>query len=532
MKRWIERGLNIEPGDLGRGILLCACLFLIISCYVTGRVARDALFLARFQAVQLPYADIASAILVGIVVVGNVYLGRHVSLRTLLVGSQLFFASNCALFWALGHYYHLIWLFPIFYVWVGIFGVLAPTQVWTLANYLLTTREAKRIFGMVGGGAIAGWIFGGYLSQIVAKAFGTESLLLAMAVLLIICSALMAVVSRGGTLRLDPANDPTSGISGTGQKDLRESVRSVVSSPYLRAIAAVICISSFATTITGWQFKALAKQFSVGKDAMAIFFGDFYFYAGVLALLFQLLLATRLLRRFGIGPMLFVLPLIVLAGSAGLLVWGTIAAALFLKGGDQVLRYSIDRSTIELLYLPLPNRVKLQAKWFIDTVVWRIGDGLAGVVVLIFAARFGWTPQEISWIAILLVLGWLAAVFVPGKQVVLVVRGGLTQPRLAAPQVSTLALDRSTADLLAKTILTSDSKEILYALSLFEVERQLAPHPVIRGLLTHPSPEVRQKAISILSEIGDKSVRPSIEGLLKDTDSGVRTEAMLYLVHL
>src|SRR3984893_12959532 len=70
MKRWIERGLNIEPGDLGRGILLCACLFLIMSCYVTGRVARDDLFLARFQAVQLPYADIASAILVGIVIVG------------------------------------------------------------------------------------------------------------------------------------------------------------------------------------------------------------------------------------------------------------------------------------------------------------------------------------------------------------------------------------------------------------------------------------------------------------------------------
>src|SRR6202049_346716 len=189
MKRWIERGLNIEPGDLRRGIPLCACLFLIMSCYITGRVARDALFLARFQAVQLPYADIASAILVGIVVVGYVRLGRRTSLRNLLVGSQFFFAINCAAFWALSHYYHPVWLYPAFYVWVGMFGVLAPTQVWTLANYLLTTREAKRIFGMVGGGAIAGWIFGGYLSQIVAKAFGTESLLLAMAVLLIICSA-------------------------------------------------------------------------------------------------------------------------------------------------------------------------------------------------------------------------------------------------------------------------------------------------------------------------------------------------------
>jgi len=531
MNRWLERALNLHPGDLGRGIPLSASLFLTISAYVIGKVARDALFLAQFPAVRLPYADIASGVLVGFVVVVYLRVGRRTSLKNLLVGSPLFFAVTYALFWVLTHNSHSAWLYAVFYVWVGMFGVLAPTQVWTLANYLLTTREAKRIFGMVGGGAILGWIFGGYAAKIVAKAFGTESLLLAVVVLLVICSALMAITSKGGKLRLDPANHPIAGIAGTSQKYLQDSIRSVFSSPYLRAIAAVICISSFVTTMTGWQFKALAKQFSAGTDALAIFFGGFYFYAGVLALLFQLLLTTRLLRRFGIGRMLFVLPIVVLAGSAGLLVWGTVAAALFLKGGDQVLRYSIDRSTIELLYLPLPNRVKLQAKWFIDTVVWRLGDGLAGVVVLIFAARLGWTPQQVSWIAILLILGWLAAVYVAGKQYVVVLQDSISQHRLDAEQSSTLALDRSTADLLTKKILTSDPSEILYALSLFEVERQRAAHPVIRGLLYHPSPEVRQKAVSILAAVGDKSVRPSMEALLKDPDSGVRTEAMLYLVY-
>jgi ATP/ADP translocase len=531
MNRWLERVLNIQPGDLGRGAPLSACLFLIISAYVIGKVASNALFLAQFPAVQLPYVDIASGVLVGFVVVVYLRVGRRTSLGNLLVGSPLFFATSCVLFWVLIHYSRPTWVYPVFYVWVGMFGVLAPTQVWTLANYLLTTREAKRIFGMVGGGGILGWIFAGYLSMIVAKALGTESLLLAMAVLLVLCSAVMAVATKGGKLRLDPANDPIAGVAGTGQKDLRASIRSVFSSPYLRAIAAVICISSFATTITGWQFKALARQFSAGKDAMAIFFGDFYFYAGVLALLFQFLLTTRLLRRFGIGRMLFVLPIVVLVGSAGLLVWGTVAAVLFLKGGDQVLRHSIDRSTTEVLYLPLPNRVKLEAKWFIDTVVWRLGDGLAGVVVLIFAAQLGWTPQQISWIVIVLILGWLAAVYVAGKQYVVVLQDSISQHRLDAEQASTLALDRSTADLLAKRILTSDPNEILYALSLFGVERQRTAHPVVRGLLHHPSPEVRQKAVSILAAVGDKSVRPSIEALLKDPDSGVRTEAMLYLVY-
>jgi AAA family ATP:ADP antiporter len=531
MNRWIERVLNIYPGDLRRGVLLSSCLFLTISACVIGKVASNALFLAQFSANKLPYADIASGVLVAFVVAVYLRLGRRTSLGNLLVGGPLFFAAACALFWVLVYYYHLAWLYPVFYIWVGIFAVLAPTQVWTLANHLLTTREAKRIFGMVGGGGICGWIFAGYLSRIVTKAFGTESLLLGMTTLLLTCSALMAVLSQGSQLQMDPTRDSAAGVAGTGQKDLRDSVRSVFSSSYLCAIAAVICISSFATTLTGWQFKALAKQSSVGKDALAIFFGNFFFYAGLLALLFQLLLATRLLRRFGIGPMLFVLPIVVLAGSAGLLVLGTVGAALLLKGGDQVLRYSIDRSAIELLYLPLPHRVKLQAKWFIDTVVWRLGDGLAGVVVLIFAAQLHWEPQQISWIAIPLTVGWLAAVYVSGKQYVAVLKDSISQHRLDAEQASTLALDRSTADILANKILASDPEEILYALSLFEVERQRAAHPVIRGLLSHPSPEVRQKAISVLSAVGDKSVLASIELLLKDPDHGVRTEAMLYLVY-
>src|SRR5580704_2789519 len=196
MNRWLERALNIHAGDLGRGAPLSACLFLTISAYVIGKVARDALFLTQFSAVQLPYADIASGVLVGFVVVVYLRLGRRTSLRNLLMGSPLFLAATCALFWDLAHYYHPGWLYPVFYIWVGIFGVLAPTQVWTLANYLLTTREAKRIFGMVGGAGICGWIFAGYISKIVTKSFGTESLLLCMTALLFICSVLMAVASK------------------------------------------------------------------------------------------------------------------------------------------------------------------------------------------------------------------------------------------------------------------------------------------------------------------------------------------------
>ncbi len=532
MKRWIERALNVHPGDLGRGTLLCSSLFLVISAYKIGGVASAALFLSRFQAKQLAYADISSAVLVTLIVAGYVIVARRVHLRNLLVGSMLFFAATCAVFWVLAHRFSgLIWLFPAFYIWVKIFGVLAPTQIWTLANYVLTTREAKRVFGMVGGGGVAGWIFSGYFSKTMTKLLGTESLLVGMGLFILICAGLVVLIWRSGKEAVGGGHEIAEGTGEAGPRNLHQSMRTVLASPYLRAIAAVICISSLVTTLTGWQFLAIAQQALVKKDAVAIFLGNFNFYAGIFSLLFQLLLTTRFLRRFGIGTALFVLPGTVFLGSAGLLAFGNLSAALTLKSCDQVLRYSLDKSTAELLYLPLPARVKIQVKWFIDTVVWRLGDGLSGLTVLLFATTLHWPARQVSWVALVLVSVWLVAVAVVRKEYVATLKESISQHRVDVEQTSTSVLDRSTAEVLATKLTASDPNEILYALSLFEVERQRAAHPVIRSLLSHPSAQVRQKAISILSESGDTTVRADIEPLLRDPDLNVRTEALLYLTH-
>ena len=49
----------------------------------------------------------------------------------------------------------------IFYVWVNCFGVIAPVQAWSFANSLFDTRQAKRLFGLIGAGASLGAIIGG-----------------------------------------------------------------------------------------------------------------------------------------------------------------------------------------------------------------------------------------------------------------------------------------------------------------------------------------------------------------------------------
>ena len=66
------------------------------------------------------------------------------------------------------------------------------------------------------------------------------------------------------------------------------------------------------------------------------------------------MLTGRLLRRAGLGFALFVVPVALALGTGGLLIVGTLAAAVVLRGTDQVLRYAVDKPTVELLYLPVP----------------------------------------------------------------------------------------------------------------------------------------------------------------------------------
>src|SRR5207244_13154358 len=112
--------------------------------YKMGGVAGAALFLSRFRASQLAYADISSSVLVVAVIAGYVVIARRVLFRDLLVGSMIFFAATWALFWWLAHYYsHLIWVFPAFYVWVKIFGVLVGTEIGSVVNYVMPIPNAN-----------------------------------------------------------------------------------------------------------------------------------------------------------------------------------------------------------------------------------------------------------------------------------------------------------------------------------------------------------------------------------------------------
>ena len=127
------------------------------------------------------------------------------------------------------------------------------------------------------------------------------------------------------------------------------------------------------------------------------------------------------------------------------------------------------------------------------------------------------------------ILGWIAVALVARREYVDTLRESIQHHRLDAERASAPVLDRSATEMLVDRLEATDPEEILYALGLLEMGRRQAAHPAVRGLLDHPSPEVRQKAIAMLNAAGDRTVRGRVEALLRDPHLEVRTEALLYL---
>ena len=523
-----ERVLGLTGKELRRAFPIFAYLFLTMASSVASKAARDALFLDRYRAIDLPYVDIAIAVLVGLAASLYIWLGHRTNLRNLLVGSLVFFALNSLFFWgwAAVAAYESGALFIVIYVWVGVFSVLAPSQVWTLANYVMTTREAKRSFGFIGSGAILGWIVGGLATREGVSEFGTESVLGFVAVALFACAGIVIKIWRD---RPDYVGNETPASGSAGERfPLSSSLQLVRESPYLRAIAALILISAMTTTIAGWQFKAIAKASVPGTDDLAMFFGTFNMVAGLMSLVLQLLLTGRVLRTVGVGPALFIVPTAMLMGAAGVWLLGTLVAAAALKASDQVLRYSIDKATVELLYLPVPASHTFRVKSFIDTVVYRFGDAMGGMMVLLFAAVLGWSPIHVSVITMAFVVVWVCVAYAARRQYVENLRESIHQHRVDSERAAMPVIDRDTTAHITSR-LKGSPKEIAYALSLFELAHDRKIHPAVRGLLRHDMPEIRQQAIRLLARAGDASVKAEVEQLVKDPNLAVRTEALLYL---
>ncbi len=531
MKRFFEKLFDIREGELPRALLMFSYIFLVISCVLMLKPIRNSLFLDRFHASELPYVFILVAIVAGGVstVYSRFASPQHTRLDALIRTTLWIILSNLLLFWLLlRNGYQDGWFIYAFYVWVAIFGAITTSQFWVMANLIFNAREARRLFGFIGAGAISGGIFGGYLTNL-ARLIGTENLLLLCMGFLGICLVLLRLVWRhqpGGARRgrhVPPHRQKPNENTGNIWQVLKNL-------PYVRYLAALVGVSVVVANLVDYQFNAVVEENIISKDDRTAFFGIWLSNLSVVSLAIQLFFTRRILGKMGVGPSLLLLPLGIFVGAVAILFFPVLWAAVFIKVIDGSLKQSIHKSGIELLYLPLPADIKARVKAFIDVFVDSAATGLGGILLICFVTYLQVSTASVSGVILVLILMWVLLITRIRREYVDAFRLAIEKRAIDVEDYSVPPDDAAVFSTLQKVLQGENVRQILYVLQLLENIRNVQFTGHLKRLITHSAPEIREQALRILSNYPDVDVSALVHPLVRDPDQNVRTEAICYLV--
>ncbi|MBD3167019.1 MFS transporter, partial [bacterium] len=158
------KAVGIHREEAGRAFLMFAYLFLVIASLLIFKPVSTSLFLMNLGYEQLAWAYILVAAVSAVVVPLYTRFTSSARIVRLNLGSILVTVVSLLIIWViLKRGNEPDWFLYTFYVLVALVAVFLTTQFWLLANYVFDVREARRVFGFLGAGGIAGGITGGYL---------------------------------------------------------------------------------------------------------------------------------------------------------------------------------------------------------------------------------------------------------------------------------------------------------------------------------------------------------------------------------
>ena len=520
----VRRHLGVRQGESEPAVLLGLQLMLGIGSVICLKSAADALFLSQFDAERLPLVDLAITALVGVAVGFYIRLSNRFPVSRLIGFSQIFLASNLLVFWLLMDWQVVA---VLLYIWVGIFAVLVPSQVWSLAGLVFDTRQAKRLFALIGSGGILGAALGGRFASVVGSMFGPQNLLLPTLGGLLLCAALVFRLTA-----CTASGERVLKKGASGQKaSIRESFRLIRSRRYLRLMAGVLLLSTVVGTLIKYQFKATAKAHYLGDEtALVVFFGDFNGHIAVISFLFHVLLSGRLLRWIGVGLTLLVLPFSLSLGASTLLFSGSLGTAIFARGSDLGFRHSIDRASIELLYVPISTALRAQVKSFLDMVVSRSADGLASGILLLVLTVLHFGLDQISWVSLGFVAAWLGVLWQLRKEYLYTLRTSIERKDVSPEELLRSVTQSAPNAELEMTLQSSDQRAVETAVDWMQYGGATGERAQLASLLTHDSGVIRRKTMAVVATNGLEDYGRDVRKFLElEPDIEARWQGLTYL---
>lgn len=505
-------------------------LFGALAAHVVTETARDAIFLTRVPVAHLPWMYLAIAVVAAFLVRPRDrerHVGRHLLGWWLVVSAGVDVA-----FWLLGTN-DRPWVSYLLYVWSGVFGTLTLTWFWLLLGELFTVTEAKRLYGFIGAGSVLGAVAGSGIASGLAQVLPTRFMLLGAAVLLLMTAAVPALVIRrpaDGAPRAAAKKRERrrkrvkgSSLGRGGMKATRtvSSARAVNHDPYVKRLALFVVVSTVALSLVDYVFKATVAD-AVPKRDLASWLANFYLVLNAIALVAQVLLTGAVMRRLGVHRAVLFLPFLIVGGGVGVLIGGGFTGALLLKGADGGLRYSLHRTSVELLYLPIPERLRRRVKSFIDVLLQRSAQAAASVLILVMVGLGAGMHALGVAIVVLAGLWFVNAIALRGYYLDMfraTLRAGSLETRRELRD-----LDLSSLEVLIRA-LNHDDPEVLAAMDILAREKRTHLIPAL--VLYHPNDEIVLRALEHFAAAGVTDFVPVADRVLADGRADVVRAAAL-----
>ena len=257
LQRVLGRIVDVRREEIVTMLLLFAYSFLAMTAYNIIQPLTRSKLISSLGAVNVPWVIFGSGLLIGVLMLGYTRLVSLLPRRWALPITQTGMAVAMIGFWVLfqtgGE-----WVSVAFYIWGLILGILLISQFWTLANGLYDPRQAKRLFGFVGGGVMLGGMTGAGLTAAIIETVGTNTLLLWSAFALLVCAGIVSVIlgrEREATASVTAAVDEEKGVSMARAFALLRGSRQI------QLIAAVISFGSLGAMLIDQQLNMAAEMF-------------------------------------------------------------------------------------------------------------------------------------------------------------------------------------------------------------------------------------------------------------------------------
>jgi HEAT repeat protein len=502
--------IKIKAGEGKMVLTFFFFSFFTVGMGLIAKTARDAYFLSRFEKSLLPLMFLAIAIVIAPILTYYTSLSKKLSPKTLFMITSSIFGSSFIFLQTImvGN------IIPIAYIWIEVAVGITIIQFWTTAGESFEPQQAKRLFGIIGGGgSFAVMLIGMNLKPFVS-AFGTDELLFLAAAFL----GLTFVFGRMAVQYLikDQSKGP--------KKPVNKSQKKKGMDPFIIRIATIVALSAVVTTLVDYQFKMIASS-SFPKEAdLVAFFGTFYSIAGAASIIMQFFITGPLLSRFGILLGLLILPFFLILGSTSILLAPVLLSASFAKFSDQTFKFTINNSSLELIWLPVPKDIRKTFKPQVTGTIKSIAEGLGGLITFLLVKIVA--LPYLSFVSLCSIGVWLFTSFKVKTGYVNQLQTAIAKREINFEELNIDVQDAAMVKTIEETLSTSDEIKQLFALEIIEGLPLSSWKKTINELFNNGTPEVRKRILSMAWDEEDVISNDDIIQAMNKSDE-VSAEAII-----